>query len=372
MNHLVDIIIRHKQLIRAIIAAIALGAYMLPVNAFALGGSGGSGSVTQTLGQSNSISASNTGINGTVSASGNTQTNIGANVADVHIGSSGTGIIPGMAVTSDVPGMTGANSWSHSTTQTLLQANSIDASNSGTGGTVVADNNTQTNIGINAANVRVNGSSAPNPGTAGLLSGNSRSNGNNGGTSLSDSQLLGQSNSIDASNTGAGGTVLADNNTQTNIGVNAAHIRVGGSSGIATQGLMGWLSGNNGGSRSTTQTLGQSNSITANNTGGNGAVSVSGNTQTNFGINAAHLRIGSFSGTSTLGLVGSNDNNGVRSHTTDQTLRQTNSIGASNSGTGGIVLADNNVQTHIGINAAHIHIPNFQNIQNILGQILNR
>jgi hypothetical protein len=284
---------------------------LVPTNTFAQFNGGGS-SVTQTLGQSNSISASNSGQYGQVSASGNTQTNIGANVADVHIGSSGTGsgtgtgTIPGMATTGDVPGTTGSSGGSRSTTQTLLQSNSLDASNSG-----------------------------------------------------------------------AGGTVLADNNTQTNIGVNAAHVRIGSTPTTATQGLMGWLGGgNNRGSHSTTQTLGQANSITANNTGDNGGVSASGNTQTNLGLNLAHIHIGSFSGTTTLGLVGNaantghSSNNGVRSHTNNQTLGQANSIAASNSGTGGTVLADNNQQTQIGINAAHVHIPNLQNLQNSLGQIL--
>jgi hypothetical protein len=351
---------------------------LVPTNTFAQFNGGGS-SVTQTLGQSNSISASNSGQYGQVSASGNTQTNIGANVADVHIGSSGTGsgtgtgTIPGMATTGDVPGTTGSSGGSRSTTQTLLQSNSLDASNSGAGGTVLADNNTQTNIGANIAGVHVGGSSVPSQGSTG----NSLGNGNNRGTTQTDSQTLGQANSLDASNSGAGGTVLADNNTQTNFGVNAAHVRIGSTPTTATQGLMGWLGGgNNRGSHSTTQTLGQANSITANNTGDNGGVSASGNTQTNLGLNLAHIHIGSFSGTTTLGLVGNtantghSSNNGVGSHTNNQTLGQANSIAASNSGTGGTVLADNNQQTQIGINAAHVHIPNLQNLQNSLGQIL--
>lgn len=287
---------------------------MVPMNTFAqvVGGIGGSGGVTQTISQSNSISASNSGQYGQVSASGNTQTNIGANVADVHIGSSGTGTggVPGMAGSGDTAGMAGTGSGSHSTNQNLEQSNSIDASNTGTGGLVVADNNTQTNIGINAA-----------------------------------------------------------------------HIRVGSSSGSATQGLMGWL-GSNSGSGShgtTTQNLEQANTITANNTGDNGAVSASNNIQTNFGINAAHIRVGSIGSTGSFSqgltgwLTGNNGNNGGESHgTTTQNLGQSNSIDASNSGTHGTVLADNNVQTHIGINAAHLHIPNLQNLQNQLGQILGR
>ncbi len=109
INSLLDIILRNKQIIPIVVTVASIGIYMAPTNAFAftLGGSG-TGSIpgvaglvgvpdssshtdVQALGQSNSITATNTGAGGTVSASGNNQTNIGINAAHIGVGASGTG-----------------------------------------------------------------------------------------------------------------------------------------------------------------------------------------------------------------------------------------------------------------------------------------
>jgi hypothetical protein len=170
INPLLDIILRNKQIIHIVVAVASIGLYMAPTNAFASILGGTSGSVTgQFLGQQNSLSATNTGDNGQVSASDNTQANIGANIADLNVGS-GTGSVPGVAGfidfpanvgsgTGSVPGVVGpvivGDQGSHTDLQILGQSNSITATNTGANGAVSASDNTQANVGINAAHVSV-------------------------------------------------------------------------------------------------------------------------------------------------------------------------------------------------------------------------
>jgi hypothetical protein len=217
MNQLLNTILRNKQIIPIVVAVASIGLYMAPTNAFASILGGTSGSITgQFLGQQNSISATNTGDNGQVSANDNTQTNIGANIADLNVGSGGTD----SAVVGTDGGNGGAgtsDTSSHTDLQILGQSNSITATNTGASGTVSASGNTQTNFGINAAHINVGASS-----TGPMI----WEAGSNSGGSHTDIQALLQRNSIDASNSGTGGTVTADNNHQTNIGINAAHVSV--------------------------------------------------------------------------------------------------------------------------------------------------
>src|SRR5438477_9480807 len=85
LNALVDIILRHKRIIPVIVALVGIGAYMIPANSLALAAISGSGNVLQTLTQSNSISASNTGKYGGAFADFNLQLNSASNTANVAL-----------------------------------------------------------------------------------------------------------------------------------------------------------------------------------------------------------------------------------------------------------------------------------------------
>jgi hypothetical protein len=97
-----------------------------------------SGNVVQSIDQSNSISASNSGTDGSASADHNTQSNDAANVASVDIHNHG-----------------GKIKDSGNVLQAIGQSNSITATNTGTDGSASADHNTQSNDAANVASVDI-------------------------------------------------------------------------------------------------------------------------------------------------------------------------------------------------------------------------
>jgi len=190
--------------------AIALAAMMIPgasLASTALADKGGkvsdSGNVVQSISQSNSISASNSGAHGSASADLNTQSNEAANVASVDIHNGGShdkksGYDKGGSIKD-----------SGNVVQSIDQSNSISASNSGASGSASADLNTQSNEAANIASVDIH----------------------NHGGKIKDSgnvaQILAQANSINATNTALGGSASADFNNQNNTAINFADVHVG-------------------------------------------------------------------------------------------------------------------------------------------------
>ena len=166
-----------------------------------------SGNVLQAIGQSNSITATNTGNGGSASADLNTQSNSAANIASVDISNHG-GYHGGKIKDSG------------NVLQSIGQSNSITATNSPPPtllacligincGSASADLNTQSNSAANIASVDIH---------------------NHGGT-IKDSgnvaQLIAQANSINATNTGSFGSASADLNSQNNTAINFADVHIG-------------------------------------------------------------------------------------------------------------------------------------------------
>jgi hypothetical protein len=219
-----------------------------------------SGNVVQSIDQSNSISASNSGSGGSASADFNSQSNDAVNIASVDIHNHGGGKIKD----------------SGNVAQAISQSNSITATNTAPGGSASADFNTQSNSAANIASVDISNhggyhggkikdsgnvaqliaqdnsitaTNSPPPTLLACLIGincgsasadfNSQSNDaaniasvdihNHGGT-IKDSgnvaQLIAQANSINATNTGNGGSASADFNTQNNTATNFADISI--------------------------------------------------------------------------------------------------------------------------------------------------
>ena len=126
--------------------AIAIAAMMIPgasLVSTAFAHSGGkikdSGNVQQSITQSNSVSASNSGSGGSASADDNSQSNDAANIASVDIHNHGGGKIKD----------------SGNVLQAIGQSNSITATNTGTGGSATADDNSQSNSAANIASVDI-------------------------------------------------------------------------------------------------------------------------------------------------------------------------------------------------------------------------
>src|ERR1700730_18267855 len=181
--------------------AIAIAAMMIPgssIASTALADKGGkvsdSGNVQQSISQSNSMSASNSGSGGSASADHNTQSNDAANIASVDIHNGGS-----HDKKSGHHDKGGSIKDSGNVVQSIDQYNSISASNSCSGGSASASDNSQFNSAANIASVDIH---------------------NHGGGKIKDSgnvlQAIGQSNSITATNTGNGGSATADFNTQNN------------------------------------------------------------------------------------------------------------------------------------------------------------
>ena len=95
-----------------------------------------SGNVAQFIDQSNTITASNSGSDGSASANDNTQSNTASNTANVGIRNHGGSITD-----------------SGNVLQSIDQSNSISATNTGSGGSASANDNTQSNTASNTANV---------------------------------------------------------------------------------------------------------------------------------------------------------------------------------------------------------------------------
>ncbi|HET7147522.1 MAG TPA: hypothetical protein VFI73_03400 [Candidatus Nitrosopolaris sp.] len=224
----------------------------------------GSGNVVQSIDQSNSISASNSGSFGSASADFNTQANNAANIAGVDIHNHGGGKIKD----------------SGNVLQAIGQSNSITATNTGTGGSASADFNTQTNNAANIASVDISNH-------GGYHGGKIKDSGNV-------AQLIGQDNSITATNSPAPtllaclvgesippcSSASADFNTQTNNAANIASVDIHNHGGGTIKD-----SGN------VAQLIAQANSINATNTGSFGSASADFNTQSNNATNFADISI---------------------------------------------------------------------------------
>jgi len=222
--------------------AIAIAAMIIPgagLASTALADKGSkvsdSGNVVQSIGQSNSISASNSGNRGQASADINTQSNDAANVANVDIHNGGSD-----GKKSEHHDKGGSVKDSGNVVQSIGQSNSISASNSGNSGQASADFNTQSNSAANIADVNIH---------------------NHGGGEIKDSgnvaQVISQSNSITATNTANGGSASADFNTQSNDAANVANVD------ISNHG--GYHGGKIKDSGNVAQIIAQDNSITATN-----------------------------------------------------------------------------------------------------------
>ena len=249
LNALVDIILRHKRIIPVIVALVGIGAYMIPANSLALAAISGSGNVLQTLTQSNSISASNTGKYGGAFADFNLQLNSASNTANVALVNHG-----------------GAIKDSGNVLQDISQSNSISATNSGDHGIADASHNIQANSASNSADVHI-----------------SNHGGSYHGGKIKDSgnvlQSISQSNDIQASNSGSSGSATADHNIQSNDASNSATVHISNHGGKIKD------SGN------VAQSISQSNSISSSNSGDHGSSDASGNLQSNSASNSADVHI---------------------------------------------------------------------------------
>jgi hypothetical protein len=256
-NSMIETILRHKKLIPVVVALAAVGAYIIPANSLALGAAiSGSGNVVQTQTQSNSISATNSGKYGSAFADFNFQLNDAANSAVVAISNDPAKIKD-----------------SGNVLQSIDQSNSITADNTGDFGTASASDNTQVNSASNDASVSI--SNDPSGGNYHHHHGDTIKNSGNV------IQSIDQSNSISASNSGASGTATADHNTQVNDAHNHADVSVSNSGHhdkIKDSGNV-------------VQSISQSNSDSASNSGDHGTASASHNTQVNSASNDAHVNV---------------------------------------------------------------------------------
>jgi hypothetical protein len=267
-NSIAEGIGRHKKIIPAVVALAAIAAYVIPANSLALGAAiSGSGNVVQTQTQSNSISATNSGKYGGAFADFNFQLNDASNTADVSVTND-----PGHNKIID----------SGNVLQSIDQSNSISADNSGDFGTASASHNTQVNSASNDASVNVSN----DPSGGNYHHHHHHDKISNSGNVI---QSIDQSNSISASNSGASGTATADDNTQVNDAHNHADVNVSndpsGGSHHHHSGDKIKDSGN------VVQSISQSNSDSASNSGDHGTASASHNTQVNSASNDAHVNV---------------------------------------------------------------------------------
>jgi len=230
----------------------------------------------------------------------------------------------------------GAITGSGNVVQTQTQSNSISATNTGKYGGAFADFNFQLNDGSNSAVVSIS-----DPGKI-----------KDSGNVL---QAITQSNSISADNSGDSGTASASFNTQVNSASNDASVNVsndpsGGS----------WHHHHHSGdqikdSGNVVQSIDQSNSISASNSGDSGTATADHNTQVNDAHNHADVSV-------------SNDPSGGSYHHSGdkikdsgnvvQSIKQSNSISASNSGDHGTASASHNTEVNSASNDAHVSISN--------------
>jgi hypothetical protein len=282
-KHFIEMILRHKRIIPVVVALVGIAAYMIPTNSLALAAITGSGNVAQTISQSNSISATNTGKYGGAFADNNVQTNTASNSAFVSLVSGGGS---GGTTWSGYVGGGGSIKNSGNVLQTIDQSNSISASNTGDFGTASASGNTQSNDASNTASVDIS------------------SHGGKHGGSIKDSgnvlQTIDQSNSISASNSGTSGTATADHNTQSNDASNTASVDISSHGSNNHNGDKKSGDNHNGDKKrggsikdsgNVVQSASQSNSVSASNSGDHGTASASGNSQSNSASNSADVHI---------------------------------------------------------------------------------
>jgi hypothetical protein len=225
----------------------------------------------QSISQSNSISASNSGTNGHASADHNTQSNEAANVASVDIHNGNHDKKSGHSDKG------GSIKDSGNVVQSIDQSNSISASNSGAGGSASAIDNTQSNEAANIASVDIH--------NGGYHGGKIKDSGNV-------AQILAQDNSISATNSPNSNVAIlceinvvcssasANDNHQSNEAANLAFVNIHNYGGKIED------SGN------VAQILAQANSIHATNTAPGGSASANDNTQDNAAINFGDVDIG--------------------------------------------------------------------------------
>jgi len=310
--------------------AIAIAAMIIPGAGLAstvLADKGGkvsdSGNVVQSIDQSNSISASNSGNNGQASADHNTQSNSAANIADVDIHNHGGGKVKD----------------SGNVAQVISQSNSITAANTANGGSASADFNTQSNEAANVANVDISNH-------GGYHGGKIKDSGNV-------AQIIAQDNSITATNSPPPtllacligincGSASADHNTQSNSAANIADVDIHNHGGGKVKD-----SGN------VAQIIAQANSIIATNTGNSGSASADFNTQNNAAANLADVDISNHGGYHG-GKIKDSSN-------VAQIIAQANSIIATNTGFLGSASADFNFQNNTAANLADVDIHNHEN-----------
>jgi hypothetical protein len=158
-------------------------------------------------------------------------------------------------------------------------------------------------------------------------------------------QSISQSNSISASNSGSNGHASADFNTQSNDAANVASVDIhnGGSHDKKSGHDKGGSVKDSG---NVVQSIDQSNSISASNSGSFGSASADFNTQSNDAANVASVDIHNHGGKI-------KDSGNIA-----QAISQSNSITATNTGTGGSASADFNTQTNNAANVASVDISN--------------
>jgi hypothetical protein len=272
INSIKETLVRHKRIIPVLVAIVAIAAYMIPAH-LASAAVIGSGNVHSAITQSNSVSAFNSGKYGGAFANDNTLTNAAANVATVQISNHGGGLYVGGHYVGKSNGVVGSGN----VDQAISQSNSVTATNTADFGIATADHNTLTNDAANIADVHISnhGGHKHSGGSSGVVgSGNVN-------------QAIDQSNSVSATNSGFAGIATADHNTLTNTAANIADVHIsnhgghkhsGGSSGVV-------------GSGNVDQAISQSNSVSASNSGDNGAASASDNSLSNTAINSATVHI---------------------------------------------------------------------------------
>jgi hypothetical protein len=270
-NSFVEYIGRHKKIIPVVVALAAISAYMIPANSLALGAITGSGNVVSTITQSNTNTASNSGTYGGAFADFNFQANSASNTANVAL--------------SD-PAYHGKIIDSGNVLQSIDQSNSNTATNTGDFGTASASNNFQTNTATNDASVNINS----DPGGS-----------YHHGSKIKDSgnviQSITQSNDNSASNSGASGTATTDNNVQVNDAHNHADVNIGSSDpSNHNSDHKDHKDHKSHGSKvsdsaNVVQSISQSNSNKADNSGDHGTASSSHNTQVNSASNDAHVSV---------------------------------------------------------------------------------
>jgi hypothetical protein len=283
MNSLKENLVRHKRIIPVIVAIVAIAAYMIPAH-LASAAVSGSGNAIQSVTQSNSVSASNSGKYGGAFADNNILTNTATNGPNnIHI--------VGGPYFGNIGGASGSGvSDSGNAVQLATQSNSVTATNTGDGtptnpAIASASNNLLTNTATNGPNnIHISNKGGGSSGVT--RSGNAV-------------QLADQSNSVSATNSGANGIAVADFNTLKNTATNTAdvHISNHGSSQGSSHNGDSRTSDNGGSSKGVSdsgnvvQVAKQSNSVSASNSGDNGAASASGNSLSNSASNTAHVDI---------------------------------------------------------------------------------